>query len=126
MDFEGALPCLIPLLILFWVVFFIREKSKRKTWLDNLFSDFLFLVTGGLLGLPRFLNIATLTLYENDLWIKDRDYVIIYNGIPFLGDNAGFFMLIGELLLIFMFFYGLVSLPKTLIRRLKGDKHFKL
>lgn len=124
MEIEGALPCLIPLVILFWVVFFIRDKSKHKTWLDNLFSAILFLITGGLLGLPRLLNIVTLALYENDLWIKDRNYVIIYNGIPFIGDDASIFMLIGELLFVLMFFFGLVLLPRTILRRVKGDKSY--
>ena len=124
MEFEGALPCLVPLVILFWAVFFIREKSVHKTWLDNLFGDLLFLLSGGLLGLPRLLSFLTMAMYNNGILIKDRNYVIVYNGIPFIGDNGGFFILIGELLLIGLFFFGLFSLPKTVIRRVKGDKSY--
>ena len=122
MDFEGALPCLLPLVVVGWAIIAIRERSTHKSWLDNLYFSLVCILTGGLFGLPMLVSIITHQLYASGILISDPKYVLVYNGIPFIGEAGGIFVLIGEWVLVALFFYGLYLLVDTLIRRVRGDK----
>lgn len=124
MDFEELSRILLPVVFVCWLILAIRQRSERKNWLDNIFISFLCILTGGLFGMPRLVSIVTSMLYANRILIKNPDSVVVYNGIPFLASSGGFFMLIGEWLLILMFFFGLYLLAYTLIRRAKGDRRY--
>ena len=124
MDFEEVLQCLFPLVILGWMFVAIRDRSTKKTWLDSLFSSLWLTVTGGLFGMPRLLSLVTRGLYNSGTLIKNPDLIIIYDGIPFVAEAAPLFGLIGEWVLIVMFFVGLFWMVQILIRRARGDKSY--
>lgn len=125
MDFEALLQILLPIVFVCWLILAIRQRSERKTWFDNIYLSLLCIFTGGLFGMPRLVSIVTMGLYSSGILIHNPDSVVVYNGIPFLASSGGFFNLIGEWMLILMFFFGLYLLVYTLVRRAKGDRRYE-
>jgi hypothetical protein len=124
MEFQEVLQCLFPPVILGWIVLAIRQRSANKTWLDSLFTSLMLTITGGLFGMPRVLSLVTRGLYNNGILIKNPDLIIVYDGIPFVAEAAPLFGLIGEWVLIVMFFVGLFWMVQILIHRARGDKSY--